>query len=403
MSFPSHSEIRARFPALASGYVFMDNAGGSQVPVDVIDATTRYFHETYVQVGGDYPASIAATENIRLAREFLRQFFGDDLAKLRGEVILGSSTTVLMNLLSDSIANELPAGAEIIVAESGHEANVGPWVRLEKRGFKVTIWPIDPETGHCHPETLAPLLTEQTAIVALPHVSNLLGSVEDIETVTKLAHKVGAQVVVDGVAFAPHLPLQVLDWGVDWYVFSTYKVFGPHMAALWGRIEHLQKLNGPNHFFIPQDGTAYAFEPGGPSHEGCAGIRGLERYLEWLAPTGKQAAMQRAAEIESPLTEQVLAFLNSKPNIRVIGPSETSSKRLPTISFVHSGLSNAEIVATAAASGIGIKSGHFYSYRLCKGLGLRPEEGVTRISLSHTTSQEELEKLFDVLGPLLSA
>ncbi len=403
MATRSHSEIRERFPALASGYVFMDNAGGSQVPIDVIEATTRYFHETYVQVGGAYPASIAATENIQLAREFLRQFFGDDVAQAQGEVILGSSTTVLMNLLADAIANQLPAGAEIIVAENGHEANVGPWVRLEDRGFKVTLWPIDSKTGHCRPETLASLVTENTAIVACPHVSNLLGSVEDIRTVTAIAHKVGAQVVVDGVAFAPHLPLQVLDWGVDWYVFSTYKVFGPHMAALWGRTSHLRALKGPNHFFIPQDGTAYAFEPGGPNHEGCAGIRGLERYLEWLAPGGKQAAMARVGEIEAPLTEQLLAFLNSKPNVRIIGPKDASSERLPTISFVHASLSNAQIVATAAEHGIGIKSGHFYSYRLCEGLGLSPEEGVARISLSHTTSQFELEKLFDVLGPILSA
>ena len=110
------------------------------------------------------------------------------------------------------------------------------------------------------------------ALVAFPHVSNLLGEIVDVAEVTSLAHQSGARVVVDGVAYAPHRAIDVASWKVDWYAYSAYKVYGPHMAVLWGRSDALAELTGPNHFFIPDDEVPYKFEIGGPSHEGCAGI-----------------------------------------------------------------------------------------------------------------------------------
>ncbi len=395
---PTLHEIRARFPALATEFAFMDNAGGSQVPEDVIDAVGDYYRSSYVQVGADYPASVAATRTVSEAHSFVERLMG---AGSSGKAILGSSTSALLRMLADAYAEALPAGSEIVVAESGHEANVSPWMHLRKRGFEVKLWPIDPKSGICRPETLAPLLSNRTRLVAMPHVSNILGGVEDIETPTKMAHEVGARVVVDGVAYAPHLAMQVADWGVDWYAFSTYKVFAPHMAALYGTHEAQAELEGPGHFFVPREDVPYKFELGGVNHEGCAGLLGLERYLSFLAGGDPAGAWPKIEALEQPLTAELLGFLARFPDVRVVGRAEAGAGRLPTVSFVHRSRTSKSLADAAAAEGIGIRWGHFYSYRLLAAMGIVPEEGVTRVSLAHTNSGEELEKLFSVLGPLL--
>jgi len=383
------SEMRDRFPSLADGFVFMDNAGGSQVPVDVIDAVADYFRTRYVQVGADYPASERATATVAAAHRFIEGLMG---GMGQGSAILGSSTSQLMQTLADAYARALPPSAEIIVAESGHEANVGPWVRMESRGFRVHRWLPNAE-GICDLNGLEPLLNARTAIVAFPHVSNLLGCVEDIAPLTVAAHEVGAKVVVDGVAYAPHLPMQVAEWGVDWYAFSCYKVFAPHIAALWGRHASFEGLEGPNHFFVPTDAQPYKFELGGVVHESCAGLLGTQRYL------GDLGGMRRVAELEAPLTARLLEYLRAKP-VRILGDSDPGPRRLPTVSFHHPRIASRTFADHAATHGIGIRWGHFYSYRLLQHLGIDPETGICRISLAHYNTDEELDRLFAALDEL---
>lgn len=369
----------------------MDNAGGSQVPQDVLDAIRAYMESSYVQVGADYPASRVATETVERAHTFAERLMGSEG---QGTAIFGPSTSALLRMLADACADSLPPG-EVVVAESGHEANVSPWIHLERRGWTERLWPCDPETGVCRAEGLAPLLSPNTRIVAFPHVSNLLGGVEEIAEVVALAKTVGARTVVDGVAYAPHLPMRVAEWGVDWYAFSTYKVFGPHMAALWGRSEALAELEGPGHFFISRNDVPYKFELGGVNHESCAGLLGTERYLDWMG------GMDRVAEFERPLTETLLGFLRTCPDVRVVGRSDAGTGRLPTVSFVHRSVSSRQIADEADRHGFGMRWGHFYSYRLLQAMGIEPEEGVARISLAHTNTLEEVERWIDAMSPVL--
>jgi cysteine desulfurase family protein (TIGR01976 family) len=385
---PTLEEVRNRFPALAGEEIFMDNAGGSQLPSDVIDAVGQYMRTSFVQTGGNYPASHRATQTVSDAHTFLESFVG---GLGLGRTIIGSSTSSLIHMIAQSYSDVLPADAEVIVAESGHEANVGPWMRLAKRGSKVILWEADSVTGICRPERLQELITAKTKLVAFPHVSNLLGGVEDISACTAIAHGAGARVIVDGVAYAPHLPVNVAEWGVDWYVFSTYKVFGPHGAALWGTNEALAELDGPNHYFIPRDDGVYRFELGGANHELCAGLLGTKRYLAWLG------GMDAGARMEEPLTEALMDGLRANSDVHIVGPN---SNRVPTVSFIHSRRAPSEIVEAAAEEGVGIKSGHFYSYRLVKRLGLDPDTGVARISLAHYNSLGEVERILQVIRQL---
>ncbi len=406
-SIEFRSKIRDRFPSLNRGTVFLENAGGSQVPGVVVERMREYMLSSYVQLGAGYELSQRATATVEEARGFVRLLFGG----LNGQVVLGPSTSALLQMLADCYGRVLEPGAEIVVAECGHEANVGPWVRLERAGAKVRWWKVDPESCSSPVERLGELLNARTALVAFPHVSNLLGEIVDVRAVTQMAHAVGAKVVVDGVAYAPHRAMDVEAWGVDWYGFSTYKVYGPHMAALWGRREAMAELEGPNHFFVGRDDVPYKFELGGANHEGCAGLLGLREYIALIAGEADaeqldRGGVERAFDVmtacELPVQARLIDYLRSRHDVKIIGPEDAGAGRVGTISFVHESRSSREITEVVDRSGIAIRHGHMYAHRLCTALGLDPDDGVVRVSLVHYNTVEEIERLIKVLDKALA-
>ncbi len=400
---PSPEEVRARFPSLAAGFAFLDNAGGAQVPGTVADAVRRYMEETYVQVGGRYPQSLRATDTVERAREFTAMLMGGQ----GGVVALGPSTSVLLRHLGDAIGLTLRPGDELVVAESNHEANIGPWVRLERLGAKVVWWQPDPDTGLLRAEDLDGLLTDRTRVVALPHASNIPGEEEDLAGAAARAHAAGALVVADGVAYAPHRRMRVADSGADFYAFSCYKVFGPHLAALWGRREAMEGLAGPNHFFLPKEPVSHRWELGGVDHEACAGWLEVAGHLAFLAgrevcdAAALDAAYKEIRRLEAEPMALLLDFLKARPGVSIVGPRSLGPGRLPTVSFVSRRVANRDLVDAAARAGLGIKHGHFYAYRLMESLGLEPNEGVTRVSLAHYNTAAEVSRLCEALDPLL--
>jgi cysteine desulfurase family protein (TIGR01976 family) len=393
--------IRSAFPALAGETVFLENAGGSQVPAVVADGIRDYMLSSYVQVGAGYSLSQEATRLVDEAHDFVRLLFnGSD-----GEVILGPSTSALLQMLATSYSRILTPGDEIVVAQIGHEANIGPWKKLAPFEIELKWWEMDPSDFTSPLDRLAELLSDRTALVALPHVSNLLGEILDVPAITELAHRAGARVVVDGVAYAPHRAMDVTAWDVDFYAYSTYKLYGPHMAALWASRDALSELQGPNHFFIPDEEVSYKFELGGVCHEGCAGILGLRDYLGQLAGVGEEGALDRAAvehafelmtACELPLQARLVEYLQSRSDVRIIGPGYGGPKRVGTISFVHDNKTSREITEVVDNSGIAIRNGHMYAYHLCEALGMDPEDGVVRVSLVHYNTPEEIERLIKV-------
>ncbi|MDY7110081.1 MAG: cysteine desulfurase-like protein [Planctomycetota bacterium] len=401
------ARLRGRFPALDSETVFLENAGGSQVPAVVADAIHEYMRRTYVQLGAGYALADQCDAIVHEAHEFINLFMN---GRERGQVILGPSCTQLCTMLAGGYADALEPGDEIIVVESGHEANVGPWMKLADRGFTVKMWAFDKASMTCPVEELEKLLTERTKIIAFVHVSNLLGEIVDVEAITRIAHATGARVVVDGVAYAPHRAIDVAAWDVDWYVYSNYKVYGPHMAALFGTHEALAELTGPNHFFIPREEIPYKFELGGASHEGCAGLLALGEYLNFLAGREEDVPIDRQAIVdafdvmhacEDPVQKRLIGYLLGKDRVRIIGPAHSGPDRVGTISFVHESKSSAEIAAAAHAQNIGIRNGHMYAYRLCEALGLDPADGVVRVSLVHYNTVEEIDRLIEVFERVL--
>ncbi len=403
--------VRQQFPSLAGDWTFFDNAGGSQTLKQVVDRISEYLLTSDVQLGASYAVSQRAGDRVAKAAQGMATFIN---AKSPSEVVMGSSTTLMLRILSLCLAQTWNPGDEVIVTNCDHEANIGAWVNLEKQGIKIKVWRINPETLQLHLEDLAPLLSNRTRLVAFTHASNILGTINSVKEVTKLVHEHGAMVCVDGVAYAPHRLVDVQDLDVDFYALSFYKVYGSHYALLYGKHEHLLAIPGINHYFIDQTTIPYKFQLGNVNFELSYGMLGLCDYLSELAQVhyGEQTApdlrsqMVQAYDLMSIQEEEIgdrfLNYLTSKPNIRIIGqPQANRDSRVPTISFVVEGVHSETIPLHVDKYNIGIRFGDFYARRLIEYLGLDKQGGVVRVSMVHYNTLEEVDRLIQALEPVL--
>lgn len=402
--------VRDQFPPLADGWVFVENAGGTYVPRQVIDRTHEYMSQTQVQPNWGFASSKLATERITRGKHLMAEFINAD----HDEIVLGPSTTMHVYLMTQALRPLFKAGDEIIVTEQDHEANVGAWRRLEEFGLVIREWPVDRATGALQYDALDKLLSPRTKLVAFTHCSNVASIVHDVPALVKKIHGVGALAFIDGTAFAPHFPVDVKALDCDFYVFSLYKVCGPHQAVLYGKRDLLKKAHGLNHHFIPDDNIAYKFLPGGPNHEFAAGCVGIADYFDALHAHHKlepansfHARLRQVYQLimahEARLAEKVETFLKSKPGIRIVGRKPSSDGRLaPVIAFHMLGKSSAEIVAKLYASQIAIGHSDFWAARLIKALGLTAEDGVVRIGLAHYNDDRDVERLLAALDKALA-
>ncbi|HUS68225.1 MAG TPA: aminotransferase class V-fold PLP-dependent enzyme [Kofleriaceae bacterium] len=373
--------IRAQFPGLATDWALCDNAGGSQILGRAADRVHAFLVGSNVQLGGAYALSELAGERVREGSRALAAQIG---AADPSELVLGTSTTQLLANLA--LAMSFSPGDEVIVTDCDHESNIGPWRRLEARGVVVKTWSVDRESATLRQDELVPLLGPRTRLVCFTHVSNILGAVNDVAALTALVHAHGAQVCVDGVAYAPHRKLDVAAWDVDYYVFSLYKVYGPHLAALYGKRKRLLRLASLNHFFIPDDDLPYKLQPGSVPYELCHALPAVCEYLDALPFSAVKTH-------EARLTTRLTTWLRERRGVRLVGRAE-----VPTVSFTVDGVAAGEIPARVARHQVGIKSGHFYAKRLLDGLGL---PGVVRASLVHYNTVGEVDRLIAALDEAL--
>lgn len=400
--------IRAEFPALAGDWIFLDNAGGSQVLRRVADRIHDYLLTTSVQLGATYAVSRDAAERVLAAR---RSIAGLINAEHDEEVVVGGSTTSLMFMLAQAIAPGIRPGDEIVVTQTDHEANIGAWTRLQQHGAVIKLWPLNRDSLELDLNDLEALLGPRVKWVAMTHASNVLGRINPVAEAARRAHAVGARLCVDAVAYAPHRLVDVRSSGADVYVFSFYKVFGPHLAVLWGRRDVLLPLPSLNHYFVGADELPYKLQPGNVNYELSYGCIGIADYLADIgaslgADGPERARMQHAfdafAAHEDALAEQLLAYLRSKRAVRVIGPPRVvPGERVPTISFVVNGMRPDALVPSIDRWGIGIRHGDFYARRLIEALDLDAVGGVVRVSIAHYNTRDEIARLSAALEEVL--
>lgn len=400
--------VRSQFPGLRDDYVFFDNAGGSQIAKQVISRINEYLMTSYVQHGASYSISEVATSRVLEAQTSIRTLIN---AKDVSEVVMGSSTTMLLRQLSQAMLKNLNKDDEIIVTDCDHEANIGCWRLLEAHGVIVKTWQLNQETLTLDLEDLDQLMSEKTVLVALTHTSNILGTINPIKEVATFVHNRGALICVDGVAYTPHRLVDVQELDVDYYLFSFYKTFGPHHAVLYGKQDLLLKLDNINHFFIANDAIPHKLQPGGPNHELSYGVSGIMDYLLAFADQHNckedniRGSLANVYEIiasyEESLNQRLIEYLNQKDNVRIIGSNSYSKEiRVPTISFMVKGRNSREITLKIDKYNIGIRYGDFYARQLIETLDLQKYEGPVRVSMVHYNTIEEVDKLIQIFEEL---
>ncbi|MDP6602661.1 MAG: cysteine desulfurase-like protein [Rhodospirillales bacterium] len=400
---------RAHFPALADGWAFFENAGGSYVPRSVIERVTAYMTETQVQPGASYAPSAAAAERMVEGRQVIAQMINADA----DEMTVGPSTTANVYMLSHAIRPWFQPGDEVVVTDLDHEANNGAWRRLTEIGAVVKEWRMDPATAELDPAALEPLLGPRTRLVCAAHCSNITGAINDVAAIAQMVHAAGGLLFVDGVAFAPHRAIDVRALDVDFYAFSPYKVYGPHLGALFGKREHLIAAEGQNHYFFRADDVPDKIAPGYPNHELTAGLAGIADYFDQIHAhhfaAGANTFHERAADVfrlfaahEERLAVRFADFLASDSRFRLIGRATGSAvARAPTFSFTVQGMKSAALPPRLEAAKVAIRNGDFYAIRLMGALGLDPSDGVVRASMVHYNSAEDVDRLIDGLEKAL--
>ncbi len=388
--------VRRQFPVLADGFAYFDNAGGSLVLGSVADRVRDYLLTTSVQTGASYPQSRRAVERLAEARARIALLLN---ASRPEEIVLGPSTTVLCQFLARAMESRLQPGDEIVVTDFDHESNIGPWRALERRGIVIRTWGLDPESFELDLDALDRLMSDRTKLVAVTHVSNILGTINPVAEIARRVHARGAEIVVDAVAYAPHRAVDVAAWDVDYYVFSFYKTYGPHFAVLYGKYDKLLELDGLYHYFYGRDKVPMKLEPGNTNYELAWGAAGIVDYLDGLGGGGgDRTSISRAfdeiATHEQAIAERLLSYLRTRNDVRIVGRRTADAKaRVPTIAFKVRDRDAAEIVRETDKAEVGIRFGDFHSRRLIERLGLAENSGVVRVSMVHYNTVEEVDRL----------
>lgn len=397
--------VRARFPALADGFGYFDNAGGSLVLDTVAERVAEYLRTTSVQTGASYTHSRRASDRLVQSRAAIARLVN---AARPEEIMLGASTTMNMRTLATAMASQFQPGDEVILTQFDHESNIGPWSILEQRGVVFRFWGIDRESFTIDLDALRGLMGPRTRLVCVTHCSNILGTINPIAEIAGIVHAGGAKLCVDGVAYAPHRAIDVQALGADYYGFSFYKTYGPHAAVLFGRYELMLELDNLYHYFYGRERVPAKLEPGNTNYELAWGSAAIVDYLDELGGGGgDHAAITRGfddiASHEEALAERLLAYLRQRNGIRIIGRRDSDrAHRVPTISFVAEGRRPEDIVHAVDRDALGIRFGDFHSRRLIEQLGLDGAGGVVRVSMVHYNTIGEVDRLITSLDRALA-
>jgi cysteine desulfurase family protein (TIGR01976 family) len=405
--------IRERFPALARSVdgqpvVFLDGPAGTQVPQCVMDAMCEYLTQRNANHEGVFVTSLESDAMLNEAHQAMADLLGADDPDC---VFFGQNMTSLTFAMSRSLARRWQSGDEIVVTRLDHDANVTPWVMAaEDAGATVRYVDINKTDCTLDLDDFRNKINANTRLVAVGCASNASGSVNPVREICQWARAVGAISFLDAVHFAPHVSIDVAEFGCDFLACSAYKFFGPHTGIMWGRRELLEEL------------VAYKVRPssnelpgkwmtGTQSHESIAGTLAAVEYLVELGRDAandpglaRRVALRSAyaaiADYESELTQRLLSGLEQLDAITVWGITDAANldQRLPTVSITHNRLTATEVAEQLAERGIFVWNGNYYALQLTETLGLEPD-GMVRIGLAHYNTAEEVDRL---LGELAS-
>jgi cysteine desulfurase family protein (TIGR01976 family) len=308
----------------------------------------------------------------------------------------------------------LQPGDNLLVTRLDHDANISPWMLIaEDKGCNLLWVDMDVEQGTLDLDDFARALEQKPKIAAFGYASNLLGTVNPVKKLTKMAKDAGALVYIDAVQFAPHGVIDVQDIDCDFLVCSSYKFFGPHAGALYGKYDLLNELKAYKVRPASND-LPYKFETGTQNHEGIAGVLGALEYFEWLGNqfgtdltqagfSGRRLAFKQAATVirdyEHALSRALIEAVQSVPGTRIHGVTglDRLDERVPTVSFTLEGRDPEKVASAIGQQGIYVWNGHNYALAIVERLGLLEAGGMIRVGPVHYNTLEEIQRFREVL------
>ena len=374
--------------------VYLDNAATTQKPQVVLDALMTYYHEDNANVHrGVHTLAERATAAYEASREKFRQFFN---AKSTKEVLFTRGTTTGLNWVGRFAEQVLEPGDEVVISIMEHHSNIIPWQEAcKKAGAKLAYAYL--KDGQLDMEDLATKITEKTKFVSLAQVSNVLGCINPVKEIAKLAHQVGAYMVVDGAQSAPHMAIDVQDLDCDFFTLSGHKMLGPTgIGVLYGKEEILNQMNPIEFggemidFVYEQEATwkelPWKFEAGTPN---IAGAIALGAAVDYLSALG----MENIHAYEQELVDYVLPKLQAIDGLTVYGP-EDSSQHAGVIAFNIDGLHPHDVATALDYEGVAVRAGHHCAQPLINHLGI---SSAARASFYIYNTKEDCDKLVEAI------
>ena len=400
-------KIRQDFPILSRDVygkplIYLDNAATTQKPLCVLDAMRDEYLNVNANVHrGVHYLSQQATDLHEAAREKVRQFIN---ARKIEEIVFTRGTTEAINLVASSFCeSQMQAGDEVLVTEMEHHSNIVSWqLQAQKRGIVVKHLPITDDGHLVSCDTIATYMTEKTKLVSVAHVSNVLGTVNPVEEIIKIAHEHGIPVLVDGAQSAPHFKVDVQAMDCDFFAFSGHKMYGPTgIGVLYGKEEWLEKLppyqgGGEMIDKVTWEKTTFErlpfkFEAGTPDY---VATHGLAKAIEYIDSIGFDAIQQH----EQELTRYCMQQLMTIPDMKIYGPqsnlspltSHLSPLKDAVVSFNVGDIHHLDMGTLLDRLGIAVRTGHHCAQPLMDRLGI---SGTVRASFALYNTKEEIDAL----------
>ena len=387
-------QIRSEFPILSRDVygrplVYLDNAATTQKPLCVLDAMREEYLNVNANVHrGVHYLSQQATDLHEAAREKVRQFIN---ANKTEEIVFTRGTTEAINLVASSFCeSQMKAGDEVLVSDMEHHSNIVPWqLQAQRRGIVVRHLPIS-DRGELNFDEMGDFLTEKTKIVSIAHVSNVLGTINDVKRIVALAHDRGIPVLVDAAQSAPHMPIDVQQLDCDFMAFSGHKMYGPTgIGVLYGKEEWLDRLppyqGGGEMIDRVWENTTFErlpfkFEAGTPDY---VATHGLATAIDYLSAIG----LERIEAHEQELTRYCMEQLKTIDGIRLFGEAEQKDA---VVSFLVGDIHHLDLGTLLDRLGIAVRTGHHCAQPLMTRLGIT---GTVRASFALYNTKEEIDTL----------
>ena len=391
--------IRAQFPILSreingNPLVYIDNAASAQKPDAVIDAVANVYRQSYANVHrGLHTLANEATETFEGARDKIAAFLG---AERSDQIVLTRGATEAINLVANTFGQDLKPGDEIVISQMEHHSNIIPWQLLAERTGAVVKWCPVTETGELDYDALTALMSAKTRLIAIAHMSNVLGTVNNAQRIVQLGHDNGAAVLLDGSQSAVHLPVDVTELGCDFFVFTGHKLYGPSGAgALYAAGDWLDRLppwqgGGEMIADVFEDSSTWAdvphkFEAGTPA---IADVIGLGAAIDWVLQFDRATVIDH----ERALLDRATRGVAEIDGLKLIGNAQDKGAIL---SFAIDGAHAHDLAQLMDKYGVAVRAGHHCAQPLMRRFGV---DSTVRASFAIYNTEADVDAFVEALN-----